>query len=70
MSKFIVGIFALGCLAAPLFADDAATKDAAAAPAATEQKTDGETKSAECKHCHKPMAECACKKGKKKAKKG
>lgn len=66
MSKFIVGIFALGCLAAPLFAAETATapKDEAPAAATTEKKMEGDKKMAECKHCHKPMSECSCKKKK------
>ena len=65
MTKLIVGVFALACLAAPLFATEAPTtasqEEATTATAMEEKKVE---KAAECAHCKKPMSECGCKKGK------
>lgn len=71
MSKYLVGVFALLCLAAPLFAtQDVPPPNEQAPAAATEQKKmDGDKKAAECKECEKASSECGCKKGKGKKKK-
>jgi hypothetical protein len=70
MMKLLVGVFALACLAAPLFATDApvnAPQDAASAASnAPEKKAEV---AADCGHCKKPTADCGCKKGKDKKKK-
>ena len=69
MSKVLVGVFALVCLAAPLFAAETAAPMAKdAAPAVETTKAEGDKKT-ECKHCQKPVAECSGKGKKHKNKK-
>jgi hypothetical protein len=70
MRKLLVGMLALACLAAPLFATDdtvSAPQDAASAASNAPEKKD--EVAADCSHCKKPTADCGCKKGKDKKKK-